>query len=149
MEECKEDILNDREIYWIAYFNTYANGYNATLGGDSKAYISETEWQEMISAYNRGNSVKDIAKAYHHDAGYVAQGLKSRGIAMRDNKNLFRQRIWKCDLKTHEKLESYPSAAEAARAIGVNDGSHIRGVCNGKRQSAYGFFWIKESLKDL
>lgn len=25
---------NEREKYWIQYFNTYENGYNATLGGD-------------------------------------------------------------------------------------------------------------------
>lgn len=28
--------LCNREIYWIKELNTYSNGYNATLGGDSK-----------------------------------------------------------------------------------------------------------------
>lgn len=35
IEETSEDKLFDREKYWIEYFNTYYNGYNETLGGDS------------------------------------------------------------------------------------------------------------------
>lgn len=31
---------NEREKYWIQYFNTYKNGYNATLGGDGGVTVS-------------------------------------------------------------------------------------------------------------
>lgn len=36
IEECPEPALNDREKYWIKYYNTFRteNGYNCTLGGD-------------------------------------------------------------------------------------------------------------------
>lgn len=34
LEECHQDLLKKREIYWIDKLNTYHNGYNATLGGD-------------------------------------------------------------------------------------------------------------------
>ena len=33
VEECSADILNEREVYWIAHFDTYNNGYNQTKGG--------------------------------------------------------------------------------------------------------------------
>ena len=33
LELCDECSLNDKEIYWIDYYNTYKNGYNMTLGG--------------------------------------------------------------------------------------------------------------------
>ena len=34
IEECSLDILDEREIYWIAYYNTYKGfGYNCSLGG--------------------------------------------------------------------------------------------------------------------
>jgi len=29
-----DDIINEREIFWITYFDTYKNGYNMTTGGD-------------------------------------------------------------------------------------------------------------------
>ena len=28
------DLVNEREIYWIAYFDDFRNGYNQTIGGD-------------------------------------------------------------------------------------------------------------------
>ena len=34
IEECDKEMLNDREVYWIAYFNSYGKtGYNSTRGG--------------------------------------------------------------------------------------------------------------------
>lgn len=35
LEECQRNKLNEREKYWIAYYNTYKNGYNSTPGGES------------------------------------------------------------------------------------------------------------------
>lgn len=34
IEQCQEHELKEKEIYWIAYYNTYAKGYNETIGGD-------------------------------------------------------------------------------------------------------------------
>ena len=33
VEECDESILSIREQYWIDAYNSYYDGYNATLGG--------------------------------------------------------------------------------------------------------------------
>lgn len=34
IEQCDENELNEREIYWIEYYDSYLNGYNQTKGGD-------------------------------------------------------------------------------------------------------------------
>ena len=34
IEECPENKLKEREIYWIEKLDTFHNGYNATPGGD-------------------------------------------------------------------------------------------------------------------
>lgn len=34
IERCNQDIINEREIYWIKYFDSYNNGYNLTIGGE-------------------------------------------------------------------------------------------------------------------
>lgn len=34
IEECSLEELREREKYWIAYFDTYHHGYNATEGGE-------------------------------------------------------------------------------------------------------------------
>lgn len=35
IEECKNEELNQKEMYWIDYFDTFFHGYNQTLGGDT------------------------------------------------------------------------------------------------------------------
>ncbi len=35
------DVLNEREIYWIAYYDSCRHGYNSTGGGDGQTNITE------------------------------------------------------------------------------------------------------------
>lgn len=88
LEECNQNELNIKEIYWISYYNTYHNGYNETLGGDTglKApngkilgifYDLETtklshseiakKWNisiEMVDGINTGRHWKQKDKSY-------------------------------------------------------------------------------------
>ena len=43
--ELVEETTNpeEREIYWINYYNSFKNGYNATLGGDGKQLFSHEQ----------------------------------------------------------------------------------------------------------
>ena len=36
IEEVPIEVLSQREIYWIEFYNSYKYGYNATKGGDGK-----------------------------------------------------------------------------------------------------------------
>lgn len=39
IEECLISKLDEKEIYWIDYYNSYYNGYNITKGGKSGSYF--------------------------------------------------------------------------------------------------------------
>ena len=55
LEECGRDELNEREIYWIAYFDSFRNGYNLCEGGNStKGRTCSTETRRRISEANKG-----------------------------------------------------------------------------------------------
>lgn len=48
------NLLNDREIYWISYYDTFNNGYNSTVGGLQGTIVSEeTKEKQSISAKNK------------------------------------------------------------------------------------------------
>jgi len=55
-----EDVLNEREIYWITKLNAIENGYNMAEGGDGGGSIVPKHWDENHHAkfhdylYNRG-----------------------------------------------------------------------------------------------
>lgn len=55
IEECKEEQqLDEREKYWINYYNSYENGYNLTLGGNSGPKYSP---EEIIKVYKETNNI--------------------------------------------------------------------------------------------
>jgi hypothetical protein len=39
-EECEESELDEKEIYWIEYYDTFYNGLNMTLGGEFSLHSS-------------------------------------------------------------------------------------------------------------
>lgn len=74
-EVTNEEELNAREIYWIAYYDTYKNGYNETLGGDGvrgqdgeKHHNHKLTEHEVIDIRRRYaacvESVQDIFESY-------------------------------------------------------------------------------------
>lgn len=74
LELCSEDMLDDRESYWIDYYNTYSgNGYNAAPGGEGaphKVKLSD-------------NDVLDIAKILAYKDTLQSQIAKQYGVSVK------------------------------------------------------------------
>lgn len=50
LEECSIDQLDEREIYWINFYETYKKGYNSTTGGDgTKGRVLTEEQKQKLS----------------------------------------------------------------------------------------------------
>lgn len=48
IERCERKQLNEREKYWIAYYDTYYNGYNQTLGGDTVLHMCKLTPEQAL-----------------------------------------------------------------------------------------------------
>ena len=61
-----EDKLNEREIFWISFFDSYRNGYNLTPGGDgmSKGFKLSDETKHKMSEAKKGENNPMYGK--HH-----------------------------------------------------------------------------------
>jgi len=59
IEECENDILDNREIYWIEYFNSYRCGYNSTIGGGGG---SKYNHNKIVDLWNSGYDLKKISE---------------------------------------------------------------------------------------
>lgn len=151
IEEC--DNLEQREKYWIKYYDSYKNGYNATLGGDGKAYI---DYDLILRLFAEGYNVIEIANKTKHDCKHISQILREKGsisaqqIHDRRMKNLEKEVVM-VDSKTKKEIKHFKSIAEAGRyCINNNlskdtvDGvsSHISQCCRGKRKTAYQHCWF-------
>lgn len=68
IEECSTEQLNQKETYWITYFNSIENGYNCSVGGDQqsigsnngRAILTENEVKFIRTAYNNHERRKDV-----------------------------------------------------------------------------------------
>lgn len=48
LEECQREELNEKEIYWIAQYDSYNNGYNQTPGGDTVLHMCKLTPQKAL-----------------------------------------------------------------------------------------------------
>lgn len=51
--------------------------------------------------------------------------------------------VWQIHPVTGERMRHFESAADAAKALGANDGSHIRKMIK-RHCKAYGYYWIED-----
>lgn len=49
IERCKKKDLDEREIYWIEYYDSFNNGYNCTRGGGECSGEANSNWKGGIS----------------------------------------------------------------------------------------------------
>lgn len=161
IEECDTSEASFREQYWIGFYKGYEEGYNATIGGDGKAYINR---QEIIDLWNEGASLKEIVDKVNHDKGWISfilrsQGITSEEIIKRSQKHQGERStkmVEMLDKQTEKVLNTFNSTREAARFLITKEGlnpeseggysSHISQVCNGKRKTCQGYKWRYANL---
>lgn len=143
--ELLEQTLNteEREKYWIEKLDTYYNGYNATRGGDGKAYLDH---ELIIKTYNKIQNCEEVARIIGCHGDTVQNVVKSAGISLIPSQEINRRRLSKAvnqyNLKTREFIATYSSIMDAANSINKPKGhSHISDCCKGRRKSAYGYYW--------
>lgn len=138
IDECSIAEVDEREKYWIEYFQTYKNGYNATKGGDGKAYL---DYELIIKVYKETNNTIKTAKICECSPDAVRKVLHNNNIEIKTSQEVMKlekaKPIAKLDLKTGEILEVFPSKTDAFR----KGYTHAYDVANGKRKTCGGFGW--------
>ena len=64
--EYDDEILNEAEVYWISYFDTFHNGYNSTTGGDSNYMVSEMTKKKMSENHADVKGINHPMFGKHH-----------------------------------------------------------------------------------
>ena len=137
------DSPNEREQYYIKYYDTYHNGYNETLGGDGASYLELPE--QEICKYYLSHSLSDTIKQFSHDKETIKKILYKNNIPLREGTDRMvlatSYAVAKIDINTKEILEIYPSLHAAELANG--NSHHISDVIKGRRKTCKGFYWKK------
>ena len=137
LEECADKFASSREMWYIEQLETYAHGYNATVGGDGKQLFDHEVIKTQLEA---GLSQKLVAELNDCSIDLV-NDIPLTKVRQQPSVAAY--------TKDGTEVGVFISAREAfrfLREIGItnsrgNGGTHIADVCKGKRKEAYGFKW--------
>ena len=114
-----DEIACEREQYWIETLRTYigyenSNGYNATLGGDSKRIY---DYKLIAMKYLELQSVKDTAQFFGCDKYTVRMACKENNVQIKCKNT---KPIKKSDING-ENIQYFNSLTEAAYYLKDNN----------------------------
>lgn len=84
LEIVEQSHLDVREQYWIDYYDSYNNGYNATKGGQhSGKPFKALPIDVIISEYSKGKSLRTLGKEFGVDKQTIKSLLIREGVKLR------------------------------------------------------------------
>ena len=99
IEEVESTNLNDRERYWIRYYDSYNNGYNSTKGGqDGIKLFKNLDTESIVREYKSGKSLREIGRLFNVDKQTI------KDLLVRNNINLRTTRTYKLSQKDREDI---------------------------------------------
>lgn len=161
IEECEENQLNEKEKYWIEFYNSYKNGYNETKGGD----FSSNHWDKTVNQYDLNgsfiNSFYSIRKASREtgiDDSLIGRCCRHEIVHAgrflwaydgeepkipKEKPKTGKRKVGQYDYITNTLIATFDSIKEATIAVNGKSATNISNVCNHikNQQVAYGYHW--------
>lgn len=130
LEECREEELNDKEIYYINKYNSYINGYNMTLGGEGASHpvkLSDKEVLQIKEFLSQTQiPIKEIAKKFSVSDNTISSINLGKSRRQDDEsypirKNIFESQIPDKDALLNKLLETKGNFSQIAQTYNVHE----------------------------
>lgn len=149
IENCSDDILYEREKYWVEYYDAFNNGYNATYGGTGKLCV---DYQKIVDIYLNVKNEDTVAQILGVDKGTVRTALRENNVEIASSGEVKRnnnQKRIQMNSINGERIALFDSVYDAAQFISDTYSEksfqsaliHIIEVCRGLRKTAYKYKW--------
>ena len=156
VEECQAEDLDDREIYWIDFYDSYYNGYNCTKGGSRNV----DHFKKRVYYYDlKGNYLGTFESVKEAAATLDIMPLSISNCCLGKNNSTHGFQFSYIDgpkgpvlqtngaakvvgqfTKSGELVRTFSSASDAARAMNISKYS-ISDCCRGRQKSSVGYVW--------
>ena len=142
------DLLDEREKYWINHYNSYYDGYNSTLGGE---FGLRRDDLVIAALFHDGYTTKEICEMTGYDRGTIYSSYKVNGLQEENNKRKNEKTRLRCSERVEQYgldgkyIKTYESATAAGQELGNQ--SAISAVCRQENSalSAYGYLFKYEN----
>ena len=151
IEKIEDNLLAEREQYWIQYYDSFYNGYNETQGGEGNLLYNKADFYQLWDA---GYSIGEIASQINCARSTVYEALLDyenytieESLRRRATKN--QKRVCQFDLRGYQ-VATYNSVKEAEEALGIVGSGTIGQCCARKpgHKTVKNYFWLWEEEKD-
>lgn len=155
IESCDESLLNEREIYWIKYYNTYFDGYNETFGGEGYARQTRKVYQYSLSGefIKEWNSVSEIENKLGYNGFTIRnvcncdERLSAYGYQWsyqkNDNIGEYNSLTQKKTVYQYDKQGNLVNVYDTILSV-AEDGfsfGNVTNCCRGIRKTSSGYVW--------
>lgn len=142
IEECADELLDDKEIYWIDCYRTFDSGYNMTSGGDNADALDK--WRQENPDKVKKYALNGLSYANKWREEHPEESLAQVKEAQKRGADAVKRKVL-----CIEKNLVFDSLSEAERwsISDLNDNhkkashQHISKVCKGERQTCGGYHW--------
>lgn len=153
IDECAEKDLDEREIYWIQYYDSYNNGYNNNIGGDGLHKYNATEIYDLWDNGLTFKEIKDKIGISKYQLRKILQGYKPFLEQREERYMLSRSKIKSPSREVEQYtldekyIQTFPSIAEASRVTGAHKMAIVH-CCQGTAHTANGYKWKYKNKTD-
>lgn len=148
IEQCEQNELSDKEIYWIKYYDSTnkEKGYNIKLGGNSGG--SCYNYEEIYNLWKEGNRCKDIEKILNCNNQTVTKALRSFCVTkeMTNQSDKKIRPLVAIDIESNKPLKIFMGIRNINKFFNIPEcSSSITSIID-KKRAYYGYYW--ERLND-
>ena len=148
VEEAPLEKLSQQEMYWITFYDSYKNGYNATKGGDGKQLY---DYDAIVAGFLSGKLIKDLSVEFECCVDTISTALQLANLDSRLNADKKLSKGIVAKTMSGEIIREFISRKDAVKWLQDNGFTKsnnrdniiaaIGRVANGQRKSAYGMKW--------
>ena len=151
LEECTAEELDEKEKYWIKYYNTYigwenCQGYNMTIGGSGTRKIDP---ENIILLWKQGYSIDEIINILDSSHTTIIKYLHQNNLAyvkINERKTLIApcHSVLQYSL-SGDFIKCYETISDAVKSLTKDYPkayvSNICSACEQKTTTAYNYIW--------
>ena len=148
-----ENLLKERELYWINYYNSTDKniGYNLRQDTSTNCIVSketrELQSRNRIQRYiDRPELRENISK--HFKEFWKNNPDKLKSMSEQVSKLLTKYEIYQYDKKTKELVNKWKTLMDIIKENPNYKKHNIYAVCSGEKPSMYGYIWEKRLINE-
>ena len=155
LEECDNELLNEREKYWIEYYDSYKNGYNSTPGGTalpSGKMFQRLDDDLIRTLWDNGLSISEIHEKTNYSSTSIKEHLQEYdnfSVEESIKRGQIKSALSRSTAVTRWDLQgnfiaTFTSAHQAAEKTSIPN-ANIQKCLHGERQTAGKYYWTFEN----